>query len=177
MKMKKKGWTALLLAVIMLFAAACGGGSSGGESQTGGANQSGGSSEPAGAKSGEPVKVIFWHAMGGNNQKVVDQMVADFNKSQNEIVVEAIYQGSYDDLLSKLKATMGTKDGPSIVQVYEIGSRFMIDSKAIAPIQNFIDADQYDLSQLEPNITGYYTFEGKLYSMPFNTSNPILYLQ
>lgn len=42
-------------------------------------------------------------------------------------------------------------------------------------MQTFIDADNYDLSQLEPNITNYYTFEGKLNSMPFNTSNPILY--
>lgn len=51
----------------------------------------------------------------------------------------------------------------------------MIDSKAITPVQNFIDAVKYDLSQLKPNITGYYTLNGKLNSMPFNTSNPILY--
>jgi sn-glycerol 3-phosphate transport system substrate-binding protein len=172
---RKKSVIALLLTALMLFAAACGGGSggkSGSEStgQTGQSSQSGGNSD-----NGAPQKVVFWHAMGGSNQKVVEQMAADFNASQNKIQVEAVYQGSYDDLLSKLKATMGTKEGPTVVQVYEIGSRFMIDSKAITPMQNFIDADNYDLSQLEPNITGYYTFDGKLYSMPFNTSNPILY--
>ena len=42
-------------------------------------------------------------------------------------------------------------------------------------MQEFIDADQWDVSQLEPNISGYYTFDDKLYSMPFNSSNPILY--
>ncbi|UUZ83434.1 ABC transporter substrate-binding protein [Paenibacillus sp. P26] len=51
----------------------------------------------------------------------------------------------------------------------------MIDTKAITPVQKFIDADKYDLSQLEENILNYYTYDGKLYSMPFNTSNPILY--
>lgn len=120
-------------------------------------------------------KVVFWHAMGGANTKVVDQLVANFNASQDKVQVEAVYQGTYDDLLSKLKASMGTNEGPSVVQMYEIGSRFMIDSKLITPMQEFIDADQWDVSQLEPNISGYYTFEDKLYSMPFNSSNPILY--
>ena len=45
----------------------------------------------------------------------------------------------------------------------------------IQPIQKFIDAENYDLSQLEENILAYYTFDGELYSMPFNSSNPILY--
>ncbi|CAG7642321.1 sn-glycerol-3-phosphate-binding periplasmic protein UgpB [Paenibacillus solanacearum] len=156
-KWNSKMLLGVTLATAMLAASACGGDS------------------PAGGDSSGPKKVVFWHAMGGANQKVVEQLAADFNASQNKIQVEAIYQGSYDDLLSKLKTTMDTKDGPTLVQVYEIGSRFMIDSKAITPMQKFIDVDKYDLSQLEPNITGYYTFGGKLNSMPFNTSNPILY--
>ena len=113
--------------------------------------------------------------MGGATTKVVDQLVANFNASQDKVQVEAVYQGTYDDLLSKLKASMGSNEGPSVVQMYEIGDRFMIDSKLITTMQEFIDADQWDVSQLEPNISGYYTFDDKLYSMPFNSSNPILY--
>nr|WP_036745921.1 ABC transporter substrate-binding protein [Paenibacillus sp. UNC451MF] len=160
--MSKKGLLSLTVAAMMLATTACGG-----DQQTA-ATDKGGTS--AGQK-----KVVFWHAMGGSNTKVVDQLVADFNASQDKIKVEAIFQGTYDDLLSKLKASMGTKDGPSLVQMYEIGSRFMIDSKTITPVQKFIDEDKFDVTQLEPNITGYYTLNGKLNSMPFNTSNPILY--
>lgn len=123
----------------------------------------------------KPVKVIWWHAMGGELGKAVDQIVKDFNASQKDIQVEAIFQGTYDEALNKLKASLGSNTGPTMMQVYEIGSRFMIDTKAITPIQTFIDQDQFDLSQLEENILGYYTIDGKLNSMPFNTSNPILY--
>lgn len=42
----------------------------------------------------------------------------------------------------------------------------MMDTKAIKPVQDFIDAEQYDISSLEPNIKNYYTFDDKLYSMP-----------
>ncbi|MFK7692351.1 ABC transporter substrate-binding protein [Paenibacillus sp. HJGM_3] len=122
-----------------------------------------------------PQKVVWWHSLGGDNGKAVDKLVADFNASRKDIQVEAVFQGSYDESLTKMKASMDSKTGPSLIQVYEIGSRYMIDSKAITPVQNFIDKDNFDLTRLEENITGYYKFDNKLYSMPFNTSNPILY--
>lgn len=123
----------------------------------------------------EPVKVIWWHSMSGELGKAVDKLVADFNSSQKNVQVEAVFQGTYDESINKMKASMDTKSGPSLIQVYEIGSRFMIDSKAITPVQKFVDADKFDLSQLEENILNYYKVDGKLNSMPFNTSNPILY--
>jgi len=133
--------------------------------------------EAAGVESpgNEPVKVLWWHAMGGESGKALDKLVADYNASQKKVQVEAVFQGNYDELLNKLKASLGGQEGPSMVQVNEVSSRFMADSKAIAPIQQFIDTDKFDISQLEPNIAGYYSFDNKLYSMPFNTSNPILY--
>jgi len=169
--MGKRKTAGILLASMMVLLSACN--VNMGESADGGKKTE--ETKPGSAQTSAPKKVVFWHAMGGSNTKVVDQMVADYNASQDKVKVEAVFQGTYDDLLSKLKASMGTNDGPSIVQMYEIGSRFMVDSKAITPMQNFIDADKWDVSQLEPNIAGYYTFGGKLYSMPFNTSNPILY--
>ncbi|MFB5082977.1 ABC transporter substrate-binding protein [Symbiobacterium thermophilum] len=122
---------------------------------------------------GERVKVTFWHAMGGVAGEAVQRLVDQFNSSQDKVEVEAVYQGTYDDALQKLRAA--GSDGPTIMQVYEIGSRFMIDSGMITPMQNFVDADGFSIDDFEPNILGYYTFDGRLYSMPFNTSTPIVY--
>ncbi|WP_040951312.1 ABC transporter substrate-binding protein [Gorillibacterium massiliense] len=131
------------------------------------------SAEPT--KTAEPVKVVWWHSMSGELGKAVDKLVADFNVSHQDVQVQAVFQGTYDESLNKMKASMDSKSGPTMIQVYEIGSRFMIDSKTVTPIQNFIDAESFDTSSWEPNILSYYTQDGKLYSMPFNTSNPILY--
>jgi sn-glycerol 3-phosphate transport system substrate-binding protein len=172
--LKLRSFVTTLAACSLLLTAACG------KTETPAASSGAASADKSAAASSasdkkEPVKVIWWHSMGGELGKVVDKLVADFNASQKDIQVEAVYQGSYDESLNKMKASMDSKSGPSLIQVYEIGSRFMIDSKAITPVQKFIDQDKYDLSQLEENIAGYYTFDGKLNSMPFNTSNPILY--
>ncbi|QAY68449.1 ABC transporter substrate-binding protein [Paenibacillus protaetiae] len=133
----------------------------------------GGSTSATGTNT--PIKVTWWHSMGGEVGKAATELVKQFNETHPDIQVEEVYQGAYDESLNKMKASMDSKSGPSLIQVYEIGSRYMIDSGAITPVQNFIDAEGYDLSQIEKNIAGYYTFDGKLYSMPFNTSNPILY--
>ncbi|MBV9119305.1 MAG: ABC transporter substrate-binding protein [Chloroflexi bacterium] len=120
-------------------------------------------------------KVTFWHAMTGTNGDALNKMVANFNASRKDIQVEAVFQGSYDDALNKFRQSMQTNTLPDLIQVYDIGSRFMIDSKAIKPMQDFIDAEKYDTGDFEPNVLKYYSLNGKLNSMPFNTSTPLLY--
>ncbi len=123
-----------------------------------------------------PVEIVFWHSMGGVNGEAVTAMVESFNKAyEGKIKVNVEYQGSYDDAINKIKAAGMSALPCDVVQIYDIGSRFMIDSGWAKPMQEFIDASGYDISQIEPNIAAYYTIEGKLYSMPFNSSTPLLY--
>ena len=121
-------------------------------------------------------EISFWHSMGGVNGQAIHTLVKKFN-DENEygITVKAQYQGEYDYSLNKLKSAQIGNMGADLVQVYEIGSRFMIESGWITPMQQMIDADSYDLSQIEPNLAAYYTIDNQLYSMPFNSSTPIMY--
>lgn len=130
---------------------------------------------PKTAKNANATKLTFWHALGGVNGETTSNLVNQFNDSQTDVFVQDVFQGNYDDLLNKFRAGLQAKNGPNILQVYDIGQRFMIDSKAIEPMQTFIDADKFDLSAFEQPILNYYTVDKKLNAMPFNTSNPILY--
>ncbi len=51
----------------------------------------------------------------------------------------------------------------------------MIDTQAVLPAQACVDADKYDLSDNLKRVVDYYTVKGKLWPMPFNVSNPVLY--
>ncbi len=125
---------------------------------------------PAGA-----TRIEFWHAMSGANGNAVEEIGNRFNQAQKTCFVDPIFQGTYDDSLNKIKAAMQSGDVPAIAQMYDLATQLMIDLKVIAPMQDFIDKDKYDISDYEKNVLGYYTVGGKLYGMPFNTSNPILY--
>lgn len=123
-----------------------------------------------------PVEIVFWHSMGGVNGEAITTMANSFNEAYaGKIHVNVEYQGTYDDAINKIKAAGMSALPCDVVQIYDIGSRFMIDSGWAKPMQEFIDASGYDISQIEPNIAAYYTIDGKLYSMPFNSSTPILY--
>ena len=113
--------------------------------------------------------------MGGTGQEALDDIVEDFNKSQDKIQVNAEYQGTYDESLTKFNTVAGTDSAPTMIQTFEIGTMSMINSGNIEPIQEFIDADGYDMSGLEENIINYYSLDGKFYSMPFNSSTPVMY--
>ena len=181
--MKKRVITAVLAATMVLSSlAGCGNGktleeqtaSTGANSTQEGTDGEGFSM--ADAKDVEGTEISFWHSMGGVNGQALDTLVKQFNE-ENEygITVDAQYQGEYDDSLNKLKSAQIGNMGADLVQVYEIGSRFMIESGWITPMQEMIDADGYDMSSIEPNLAAYYTIDDKLYSMPFNSSTPIMY--
>ena len=121
-------------------------------------------------------QIAFWHSMGGDiGGKAIPKLATDFNLSQDKCYVTPTYQGSYDDSLNKLKAGLQSKDIPALVQLFDIGTRLMIDLKVATPVQDFIDKEKYDISDLETNVLAYYSVDDKLWSMPFNTSNPMLY--
>lgn len=124
----------------------------------------------------EGVTIDFWHSMGGVNGEAMEYLVNKFNE-ENEygITVNAQYQGEYDDTINKLKSAQIGNMGADLVQIYDIGTRFMIDSGWVVPMQEMIDKAGYDISQIEPNIAAYYKVDDQLYSMPFNSSTPILY--
>lgn len=160
--MNFKKVTAMLLAASMLFGAV-------------GCSKSANGTQPTGG-SKKPVELTLWHAMGGVNGEAVKYIVDEFNKKNPDIIVTAQYQGTYDDAINKLKSSMTGKAGPDIAQIYDIGSRYMIDSGWIVPMEKFIEGDKsFTKTDIEPTLLGYYTVDNKLQSMPFNSSTPILY--
>lgn len=157
------------IASLSLVLAACGGGSDAG-------GTAGAPAKDALSKASGVTTVSFWHSMDGKNAEELTKLVTEFNqKNSGKIEVKATYAGKYDDAITKYKAAIQSKSTPDVIQIYDIGTRFMIDAKQTVPMQSFIDRDKLDVSDLQPNITGYYSVDNKLNSMPFNTSMPVMY--
>jgi sn-glycerol 3-phosphate transport system substrate-binding protein len=63
------------------------------------------------------------------------------------------------------------------VQVYEIGTQQMLSSGAVIPVHEIpgMVGESWDWAQYVIPITNYYSTDGKLWSMPFNSSTTMLY--
>lgn len=120
--------------------------------------------------------ISFWHSMDASNGVALNKLVDQFNaEHRGRIEVKATFQGAYDDAITKYKASVQSNTTPSMVQIYDIGTQFMIDSQQVVPIAGFAERDDYDLSKIQKNIAGYYTVAGQQWSMPLNSSVPLLY--
>lgn len=124
-------------------------------------------------------EIQWWHAMGGNLGETVNELAEGFNKSQSEYKVVPVYKGSYTETLTAVIAAFRAKQAPHIVQVFEVGTANMMAAKgAVYPVyQLMADAKEpFDPKAFIGPVYGYYsTTDGKLLSMPFNSSTPVLY--
>ncbi len=127
----------------------------------------------------EPVTIDWWFAHGGRLGEKVQSIVADFNASQSDYKVVATYKGNYADTMTAGIAAFRAKNPPHILQVFEVGTATMMAAKgAIKPVYEVMAESNLPWSPdaYLPTVAGYYTTpDGKMLSMPFNSSTPVLY--
>jgi len=124
-------------------------------------------------------EIQWWHAMGGANGERVNKIATDFNATQSEYKVVPVYKGNYTETMTAAIAAFRAHKQPHIVQVFEVGTATMMAAKgAIYPVEDVMaDAGQaFDKPGYLPAVISYYqTPKGKLLSMPFNSSTPVLW--
>jgi sn-glycerol 3-phosphate transport system substrate-binding protein len=121
--------------------------------------------------------VELWHAMSGALGDRVNELVDRFNKSQTDYVVRPVNKGSYDEVVNSMIAAYRAKQHPAIVQVNERGFLTMVNSNAIIPTAELMSKAGYkiDWSNFIAPVATYFTRDGAMMAMPFNSSTPILF--
>lgn len=124
--------------------------------------------------SSNKVKVTFWHGLSGPLGDVLNEMIKDFNATHKDIEVVANPISSYTALSQKLMASIQAKKQPDISQVFESWTSKYIDANVLVPLDSLIAMDKYftkaDLEDLYPVFLNSNTFNGKIWSFPFNKS-------
>ncbi len=124
----------------------------------------------------DTIKLNFWHAMSGARLEPVNTLVERFNESHPNIEVDATFTGSYEETLNQAITSAQSGNPPNIIQTYEVGTQMMWDSPYIVPIEDIAEPGEVDWGDFLNVVRRYYTNrEGKLVSMPFNSSTAILY--
>ena len=168
--MKKKlalAAAGLVISAMALSACSGGSGSAGEASQAGGGaaaeeTQAAGGEEAA--ASDDALHLTFYYPVnvGGSAAALIEQICADFNAENPDIVVEPVYTGNYDDTVTKIQTAMQGGTPPDVF-VSLATQRFTMASTGMAmPLDDLIEKDSYDLSvyngaaeQLQYNDTTY----------------------
>ncbi|SAI74848.1 glycerol-3-phosphate-binding periplasmic protein precursor [Bordetella ansorpii] len=124
-------------------------------------------------------EIQFWHSMEGALGDRVNALVDEFNKNNTEYQVKAVYKGNYGESMNAGIAAFRAGNAPDILQVFEVGTATMMYAKgAIKPVQQMSEeaGDPIDPKAFIGAVAGYYSSpDGKLVSMPFNSSTVVFY--
>jgi sn-glycerol 3-phosphate transport system substrate-binding protein len=126
-----------------------------------------------------PVQIEFWHGLTQPLGGMLEQIVADFNASQSGYKVNASFKGQYPEVMTAAIAAFRAGNAPGIVQMFEVGTATMMAAKgAVKPVYELMQESglPFDPNTFVPAVKGYYsTPDGKMLSMPFNSSTTIMF--
>ncbi len=127
----------------------------------------------------DPIEIQWWHAMGGQLGDKVNEITAKFNAAQTEYKVVPVFKGTYTETMTGSIAAFRAGQQPDIVQVFEVGTATMMAAKgAVYPVWKLMadTGEKFEPKAFLGPVYGYYsTTDGKLLSMPFNSSTPVFY--
>ena len=131
------------------------------------------------AAAAEPVELQWWHAMTSVNADRVNKIAADFNASQGAYKVVPVFKGSYAETMNAGVAAYRAGNAPHIIQIFEVGTATMMAAKgAVKPVYQLMAdvGEPFDPNAYLSAVTAYYsTIDGKMLSLPFNSSTATTY--
>ncbi len=123
------------------------------------------------------VQVEFWHGLSQPEGGMLEKVVAGFNASQTKYEVKPTFKGSYPETMVSAISAFRAGTAPHIVQMFEVGTATMMAAKgAVKPVYELMREAgvAFDPKTYVPAVRGYYsTSDGRMLSMPFNSSTPI----
>ena len=142
---------------------------------------------------GSAVTIRFYHTMGQNLSKVLDEYIPEFNALFPNITVEWQQVGGYDDVRDQIKNELMVGNEPNIAYCYPDHVALYNKASAVQTLDELI-ASKAEVKhadgtteilgltdeQIADFIEGYYQEgtafgDGLMYTMPFSKSTEVLY--
>ncbi|MEG0370840.1 MAG: ABC transporter substrate-binding protein [Clostridium sp.] len=128
----------------------------------------------------EPVTIEFWHAMNGENEVALKEITEDFNKKNEKVKVNLVYQGHYKELFSKLDGGSKANNLPAITMIYPNRLTAYIMNDLVEDLDPYVQNekigfDKETWADIPEFLRDNGIWNGKRYSLPFNKSTYLLF--
>lgn len=134
----------------------------------------GGAEEPTGT-----VYLRFYYPVGvaGDHARIMEEMVRDFNASQDDVFVEAIFSGGYRETMERAQTAFLSGNAPEVAVLDAPATFDLIEMGAIAPVDDYIEAEGGDayISRFLSGFMEIARLDGQTWSIPFQRSTPLFY--
>jgi multiple sugar transport system substrate-binding protein len=128
----------------------------------------------AGDTSDGPVTITFWNSFTAADRPFVEQIVQNFNDSQDSVVVDMDIQPN-DVLQQKLLPAYVAGEGPTIATMDASLFPSYAEAGVLAPVDDYYDSGVLDPSILPAASLDATTWDGKVYGVPMISATSMLY--
>jgi multiple sugar transport system substrate-binding protein len=151
--------TAAALAVSTLTLAGCAGQGSGGSDD---------------ATSDGKIVLDFWNGFTGPDGPALQEVVDDFNESQDEIEVKTNIM-PWDTLYQKVLTSVAGNDGPDIIAMSASRIPQFADEGMFMPVDDYYEDEANDAAALTPAAVEASMYDGENYGVPVNYATMMMY--
>lgn len=124
----------------------------------------------------EPITIQWWHAFEEQYTPIVEQIVSDFNSSQDLITVEPTYVGSYGELNEAVVAANAAGSGLPAITIANTPYTAEYSKNGLTEdLTPYIEADGWDIDDFGDGLIKASSYEGKQTTLPFLISTQVMF--
>ena len=121
----------------------------------------------------EEVELEVWYAVSGVTGETFEAQVAQYMKENPNIKIEISYAGSYADAAEKISANLLTGTAPDVALIS--AAPLYTGARGDYTIETLIEDPAFDKDDIFSGVWEYAMFDGRICSIPYGISVPVLY--
>lgn len=163
---------AFLMALSMLLVTAACGGSTTAQDPSGSKTAEASSVSDA---SGEKIEIVFWSALSGSLGEALQQVVDNYNASQDKVFVVNEFQGNYYEIAAKIQAGLAGGDTPNVTMMSGSRVKLFGDLGAWVDCTELFPKAGINFDDFYPGFTFQLDYGEGQFGLPYNCSTPLFY--
>lgn len=121
------------------------------------------------------ISLDYWVLFGGGDLSYMEEIVDEFNESQDEIYVNIILQ-DFDDYYTKLVTSVAANRGPDIAVSHAAVLPELVNQGLTTPLNDFADEVGFEFDSLYENQRDSMEVDGSYHAVPIDSHPFILYI-
>lgn len=128
---------------------------------------------PLYTKPTEEVKLEVWYAVSGVTGETFEAQVKQYMDENPNVKIEISYAGSYSDAAEKIAANLLTGTAPDVALIS--AAPLYTGARNDYTIETLIEDPAFDKDDIFSGVWEYAMFDGRICSIPYGISVPVLY--
>ena len=121
----------------------------------------------------EDVELEVWYAVSGVTGETFEAQVKQYMEENPNIKIEISYAGSYSDAAEKISANLLTGTAPDVALIS--AAPLYTGARGDYTIETLIEDPAFDKDDIFEGVWEYAMFDGRICSIPYGISVPVLY--